>query len=118
MKPMQRIEKVVVLGSGVMGSQIAAHCVNAGLTVHLLDLKSEDDARPNRIAEESLKKLVRMKPAPFADASRVSEIVPGNFEDDLRVIAGADWVCEVIVERLDIKQRMMKQRMMKSWRHE
>ena len=54
---MKKIRKVAVLGSGVMGSQIAAHCVNAGLDVLLLDLKSDDPKRPNKIVEDSLKKI-------------------------------------------------------------
>lgn len=57
MKSYRRIRKVAVLGSGVMGSQIAAHCINAGLEVLLLDLKSDDSKRPNKIAEESLKRF-------------------------------------------------------------
>ena len=109
MKPIYKIRKVVVLGSGVMGSQIAAHCINAGLQVHLLDRKSEDPHQPNAIAEESIQKLVKMKPAPLANSADASRIIPGNFEDDLGVISQADWVCEVIIERLDIKQSMMKQ---------
>ena len=97
-----------MLGAGVMGSQIAAHCVNAGLHVHLLDRKSEDPKQPNRLAEESIRKLTQMTPAPFANSADASRINPGNFEDDLDVISQADWVCEVIVERLDIKQDLMK----------
>jgi len=90
-----------------MGSQIAAHCVNAGLHVKLLDLKSDDPKRPNKIAEESIEKLSSMKPAPLALSSWVDRIETGNFEDHLQWIGGADWVCEVIVERMDIKKDMM-----------
>ncbi len=101
------IQSVIILGSGVMGSQIAAHCVNAGLKVSLLDLKSDDPDRPNKLAEESIKKLIKMKPAPLALPDWAERITPGNFEDHLNWIEGTDWVCEVIVERMDIKKQMM-----------
>lgn len=90
-----------------MGSQIAAHCVNAGLKVWLLDLKSDDSEKPNKIAKESIQNLSRIKPAPLALSRWTDRIKPGNFEDDLHVIEDADWVCEVIVERMDIKKEMM-----------
>jgi 3-hydroxyacyl-CoA dehydrogenase len=109
-----RIRKVVVLGSGVMGSQIAAHCVNAGLEVWLLDLKSDDGNNPNKIVEENIRKLKGMKPAPLAMAEYAGRIKPGNFEDDMVRISDADWVCEVIVERMDIKKKMMS-RIEKVW---
>ncbi|CAN5295633.1 3-hydroxyacyl-CoA dehydrogenase/enoyl-CoA hydratase family protein [soil metagenome] len=101
------IQNVVILGSGVMGSQIAAHCVNAGLNVSLLDLKSDDADRPDKTAKESIEKLAKMKPAPLALPEGSERIRPGNFEDHLDWIADADWVCEVIVERMDIKKKMM-----------
>jgi len=101
------IQNVIILGSGVMGSQIAAHCVNAGLIVKLLDLKSDDPKRPNKTAEENIQKLMKMKPAPLALPQWAERITPGNFEDHLDWIADADWVCEVIVERMDIKKEMM-----------
>lgn len=101
------IQKVAVLGSGVMGSQIAAHCVNAGLKVVLLDLKSDDAKRPNKNVEESLQKILKMKPAPFAIAEFAERIEIGNFEDDFDKLKDADWICEVIIERMDIKKKMM-----------
>lgn len=103
----RRIRKVAILGSGVMGSQIAAHCVNAGLDVLLLDLKSDDPKRPNKIAEESLKKISKMKPAPFSLPEYSALVKTGNFEDDLAGIVDCDWVCEVVIERLDIKKSIM-----------
>ena len=103
----RKIRKVVVLGSGVMGSQIAAHCINAGLEVTLLDLKSDDPISPNKIAEESIQKILKMKPAPFALSSYSGRIRTGNFEDDFDTLAEADWICEVIIERMDIKKEMM-----------
>lgn len=103
----KKIHNVLILGSGVMGSQIAAHCVNAGLKVKLLDLKSDDPKRPNKTVEENIKKLTKMNPAPLGDPDWADRITPGNFEDNLEWIADADWVCEVIVERMDIKKEMM-----------
>ncbi len=101
------IRKVAVLGSGVMGSQIAAHCVNAGLEVVLLDLKSDDTSRPNKTVEESLKKASKMKPAPFGKPEFAERIEVGNFEDDFDKLKEADWICEVIIEKMDIKKDMM-----------
>ncbi len=106
-KQTNKIQNVVILGSGVMGSQIAAHCVNAGLKVKLLDLKSDDPNRPNKTAEENIQKLTKMNPAPLAMPEWSERISPGNFEDHLEWVEEADWVCEVIVERMDIKKEMM-----------
>lgn len=101
------IRKVAVLGAGVMGSQIAAHCVNAGLEVLLLDLKSDDPSRPDKYVEESLKKISGMKPAPFALSDYVRRIKTGNFEDDFERLGDVDWICEVIIEKMDAKQQML-----------
>ena len=103
----RRIRKVAVLGSGVMGSQIAAHCINAGLEVLLLDLKSDDPNRPNLIAEESVQKVLKMKPAPFGLPEFAGRITLGNFEDDFHLLSEYDWICEVVIERMDIKKNMM-----------
>lgn len=107
LKTNKNIQNVLILGSGVMGSQIAAHCINAGLKVKLLDLKSDDPDRPNKTAEENIAKLKKMNPAPLANPDWAERITPGNFEDHLKWAAEADWVCEVIVERMDIKKDMM-----------
>ncbi|MCC5907276.1 MAG: 3-hydroxyacyl-CoA dehydrogenase/enoyl-CoA hydratase family protein [Balneolaceae bacterium] len=101
------IQNVLILGSGVMGSQIAAHCVNTGLKVKLLDLKSNDPKRPNKTVEENIQKLTKMNPAPLALPEMAERIIPGNFEDHLEWIEDADWICEVIVERMGIKKEMM-----------
>jgi len=101
------IRTLAILGSGVMGSQIAAHCVNAGLDVTLLDLKSDDPGRPNKTVEENIQKLTKMKPAPLALPDYARLIKAGNFEDDFDLLKDADWICEVIVERMDIKKDMM-----------
>jgi len=107
MKSFRKIRKAAVLGSGVMGSQIAAHCVNAGLEVLLLDLKSDDPKRPNKIAEESLRKIQKIKPTPFAVPEYAELIQVGNFEDDLQRLSQVDWICEVVIERMDIKQDLL-----------
>ncbi|MDZ7692560.1 MAG: 3-hydroxyacyl-CoA dehydrogenase/enoyl-CoA hydratase family protein [Balneolaceae bacterium] len=101
-----RIQKVAVLGSGTMGSQIAAHCVNAGLEVLLLDLKS-DEGDPNEIVKENIKKLGEMNPAPLSLPEYSQYITPGNFEDDFDKLADVDWICEAIVEKMEIKKDMM-----------
>ena len=101
------IQNVVILGSGVMGSQIAAHCINAGLNVKLLDLKADDPDKPNKTVEENIQKLKKMNPSPLGMPEWADRIVPGNFEDNLSWIEDADWVCEVIVERMDVKKNMM-----------
>lgn len=101
------IQKVAVLGSGTMGSQIAAHCVNAGLQVWLLDLKDEESDDPNQRVIDNIKKLKKMNPAPLGLQEYADRISAGNFSDDLDIIKEVDWVCEAIVERMDIKKKMM-----------
>ncbi|HEX6981274.1 MAG TPA: 3-hydroxyacyl-CoA dehydrogenase NAD-binding domain-containing protein [Balneolaceae bacterium] len=101
------IQKVVVLGSGTMGSQIAAHCVNAGLQVWLLDLKDEESKNSNQRVIDSISKLKKMKPAPFGLPEYADLIKVGNFSDDFDVLKEADWICEAIVENMDIKKKMM-----------
>ena len=113
----RRITKVAVLGSGVMGSGIACHFANIGLQVLMLDIVPRDlsadekdhPAARNRIAREALKSAIKSKPAPLYDQSFASRITTGNFEDDFEKIAECDWVIEVVVERLDIKQQGFEQ---------
>lgn len=100
------IRKVAILGSGTMGSQIAAHCVNAGLEVWLLELK-EDGDNPNKIVQENIKKLQKMNPAPLGLPEYAERIHAGNFEDDFDVLGEVDWICEAIIEKMDIKKDMM-----------
>lgn len=112
----RRIRKVAVLGSGVMGSGIAAHFANIGLDVLLLDivpfdLSEADQNKPaarNRIVNDSLQKAIKSKPAAFYDSAFASRITTGNFDDDMAKIADCDWVIEVVVERLDIKQQVFE----------
>ncbi|WP_440998441.1 3-hydroxyacyl-CoA dehydrogenase/enoyl-CoA hydratase family protein [Fodinibius sp. SL11] len=101
------IQKVAVLGSGTMGSQIAAHCVNAGMEVWLLDLKDEESENPNQTVIDNIAKLKKMNPSPVGLSEYVDRITPGNFTDDLDILAEVDWVCEAIIEKMDIKKDMM-----------
>ncbi len=112
------INKVAVLGSGVMGSRIAAHFANIGCKVYLLDivpkelndaekskgLTLEDRKVRNRIADDNLKNVLKAKPSPIYHQSFSSRITTGNFEDDLDKISGVDWIIEAVVENLDIKK--------------
>lgn len=101
------IQKVAVLGSGTMGSQIAAHCVNAGLQVWLLDLKDEESDNPNQQVIDNINKLREMSPSPLGLPEYADRIKVGNFSDDLDIISEVDWVCEAIIEKMDIKKQMM-----------
>ena len=113
---MRRIQKVAVLGSGVMGSGIACHFANIGLDVVMLDivpfdLKEEEKTNKvarNRIVNAALQNAIKSKPASLYEASLASRIVTGNFDDDLQKIADCDWIIEVVVERLDIKQSLFE----------
>lgn len=114
----RRIKHVTVLGSGIMGSGIAAHFANIGVEVLLLDivpfeltdtetkkgLTKEDKTVRNRIATESLAKLVKASPALLYKKEFADRISVGNFDDDLQKIKNTDWIIEVVVERLDIKK--------------
>lgn len=101
------IQKVAVLGSGTMGSQIAAHCVNAGLQVWLLDLKDEEIDNPNQQVLDNIKKLKKTNPSPLGLPEYADRINVGNFTDDLEILAEVDWICEAIIEKMDIKKKMM-----------
>ena len=111
---MIKISKVAVLGSGVMGSGIACHLANAGYEVLLLDivpfdLDEKDKNNPaarNRIVNASLKAAIKSKPAPLYDDSFAERITTGNFDDNMKDIKDCQWVIEVVVERLDIKQQV------------
>lgn len=112
----RHLKKVAVLGSGLMGSGIAAHCANIGLEVLMLDivpfdLKEEEKNNPaarNRMGNASLKAASKAKLNPFYDKKFASRITVGNFDDDFEKIADADWIIEVVVERLDIKQQVFE----------
>jgi 3-hydroxyacyl-CoA dehydrogenase len=108
----KHIHKVAVLGSGLMGTGIAAHLAGCGLDVLLLDIlppgvPPESLAGPNQrnqVALSSLQAALKSKPAPFFKADLAKNITVGNFSDDFPKIADVDWIIEVVVERLDIKR--------------
>jgi 3-hydroxyacyl-CoA dehydrogenase len=115
------IKKAAVLGAGVMGANIAAHLTNAGIECYLLDIippggLTEDDKKKgltekspawrNRFAANGLAGATKSKPASFYAKSNASMVTIGNFEDDLKLLADCDWVCEVVVENLKIKQEL------------
>ena len=107
------IKKVAVLGSGVMGSRIACHFANAGIEVLLLDIvpkdaPADDKKARNKIVNDALQFALKSNPSPIYSKSFVTRITTGNFEDNLPEIAGCDWVIEVIIERLDIKQSLFE----------
>ena len=100
----QSIQKVAVIGAGVMGAAIAAHVANAGVPVLLLDIVPKGAADRNALAQGSIDKMMKTKPAPFMHASAAKLVTPGNLEDDLGKLADVDWICEAIVENLAIKR--------------
>jgi 3-hydroxyacyl-CoA dehydrogenase len=107
-----RIKKVAVLGSGVMGSGIACQLANVGLEVLMLDIlpqgTSDNKTNRNSLAQNALNKAIKSKPAPLYKKQYASRITVGNFEDDFEKIKDADWIIEVVVERLDIKQQVFE----------
>lgn len=106
-----RIQKVAVLGSGVMGSGIACHLANVGFEVLLLDIPTPNTSAPeqkNDLVNGALKKAIASKPAPLYDRQFASHISTGNFEDDFEKISTADWIIEVVVEKLEIKQQIFE----------
>ncbi|MGD6776609.1 3-hydroxyacyl-CoA dehydrogenase NAD-binding domain-containing protein [Sutcliffiella horikoshii] len=118
----QSIKKAAVIGSGVMGSGIAAHLANVGIPTILLDivpnkLTSEeeqkgltlsDKAIRNKFTNTAVQKLLKQKPAPLTSKSNLALIEAGNLEDDIAKIADCDWVIEVIVENLEIKKQLFE----------
>jgi 3-hydroxyacyl-CoA dehydrogenase len=116
------IRKVAVLGSGVMGSRIACHFANVGCEVLLLDIPPKEldvaevkkglvldsKAVKDRIVNQSLQFALKSNPSPIYLKSFASRIETGNFDDDLHKIKDCDWVIEVIIERLDIKQQLFE----------
>ena len=110
---MQRaIKNVVVLGSGVMGSRIACHFAGIGVQVVLLDRltpgkeESTNKKERNQLVNDALTAAIKSNPSPIYAAKFSSNITTGNFTDDMAQIAKADWIIEVVVERLDIKQQI------------
>jgi 3-hydroxyacyl-CoA dehydrogenase len=118
----RHIRKVAVLGSGVMGSRIACHFANIGCEVLLLDIAPKEllpeevkkgltvdsSVVKNRIVDSSLQFALKSNPSPIYHKSFSSRIKTGNFDDDLAKIASCDWIIEVVIERLDIKQQLFE----------
>src|SRR5262245_59300460 len=95
------IRKPAVLGSGTMGSRIAAHLANAGVQVVLLDIPAPNGSKTG-IAAQAVEGLRKAKPAAFYDPSYSARITAGNFDDDLSLLADCDWVIEAVSENLEI----------------
>lgn len=118
----QQIKKAAVLGSGVMGSGIAAHLANIGIPTLLLDiapgeltdaekakgLTLENNEVRNRISEGNRQKLLKQKPAPLTSKKNIALIEAGNFEDDMERLKDVDWIIEVVVENLSIKKQVFE----------
>jgi 3-hydroxyacyl-CoA dehydrogenase len=109
----RNIRKVAVLGSGVMGSRIACHFAHIGAEVLLLDIvpkeatESKVPAERNKIVNDALAFALKSNPSPIYDKRFASRISTGNFDDDLPKIKDCDWIIEVVIERLDIKQQVL-----------
>ena len=93
------IKNVVVIGSGTMGSGIAAQICNANIPVTLLDLKTE-------ISEKAKKKIFESRPPLLIDKSKINNIRAGNIEENFDLVKTADWVVEAVVEKIDIKHNL------------
>ncbi len=118
----RRINKVAVIGSGIMGSGIACHFANIGVEVLLLDivprelndaekkkgLTLDDKVVRNRIVNTDLQKAIKSNPAPLYHKDFAKRITTGNLEDDISKVNTADWIIEVVVERLDIKKQVFE----------
>ena len=118
----RRIKKIAIVGSGIMGSGIACHFANIGVEVLLLDivprelndkekakgLTLENKIVRNRLVNEALMASLKSKPSPIYSQKFADRITTGNIEDDLHKIKDVDWVMEVVVERLDIKQQVFE----------
>jgi 3-hydroxyacyl-CoA dehydrogenase len=103
----RNIRKIAVLGSGVMGSRIACHFANIGAEVLLLDIAPKEGSDKNKIVNDALTAAIKSSPAPLYDARFAKRISTGNFDDDLPKIKDCDWIIEVVIERLDIKQQVL-----------
>ena len=95
------INKVVVIGSGTMGSGIAAHLCNADIPVVLLDLKTE-------IAENAKERILKSRPPLLFEKDKINNLKTGNISEDFDNVSDADWIVEAVVERIDIKHDIYK----------
>ena len=109
----KKITKVVVIGSGIMGSRIACHFANIGVEVLLLDILNPNNEEikestflRNKIVNESLKNTLKSKPSPIYSKKFINRIQTGNLTDDIAKISEADWIIEAIIENLEIKKTL------------
>ena len=103
------INRVAVVGAGLMGAGIAAHLANAGAEVLLLDIVPPDlpeGASRSTLAEEAVARLLRSDPAAFMHRRNARLVTPGNLDDHLHLLAQVDWIIEAVVERLEIKHQV------------
>ncbi len=98
------IERVAVIGSGVMGGGIAAQLANAGASVLLLDVAAKEGPDRSAVARAALERLVKSRPPAFMHRGAARRIETGNIDDDLARAGEADWIVEAVVERLDVKR--------------
>lgn len=101
------VRRAAVLGAGVMGAQIAAHLVNAGVDAVLFDLPAKEGAN-NGIVQKAIANLGKLSPAPLGAKALAEAIVPANYEDDLEQLKSCDLIIEAIAERMDWKQDLYK----------
>lgn len=110
----RHIRKVAIVGSGVMGSRIAAHFAGIGVQVLLLDIAAPNTdggtkKERNKIVDSAFQAMLKSKPAALYTKEIANRISTGTIDDDLAQIADCDWVMEVVIERLDIKQKVFSQ---------
>jgi 3-hydroxyacyl-CoA dehydrogenase len=103
----RNIQSVAVLGASTMGLGIAALCADRGFKVLLLDIPVEGDDR-SALANTAVERMKTIRPPALENPDNVANIRTGNFDDDLDAIAGYDWICEVVVEDLTIKQNLLE----------
>jgi len=101
------IKKVVIIGSGTMGTGIAAQVANAGISTTILDLPSTEGSR-NQITENAKKRILKSYPPLLVEKNKIDLITAGNIEDNFNAVGEADWVVEAVVERIDIKHNIYK----------
>ncbi|HCV20012.1 MAG TPA: 3-hydroxyacyl-CoA dehydrogenase, partial [Gammaproteobacteria bacterium] len=105
---MQAIDKVAVIGAGVMGAGIAAQVANTGLPVVLLDIVPDGAKDRNVVASSALQKMLKTSPAPLMHPRNAKHIQVGNVEDHLQWLSDCDLVIEVVIEQLEIKQGLYR----------
>jgi 3-hydroxyacyl-CoA dehydrogenase len=99
-------KSVAIIGSGVMGSGIAAHCANAGLDVVLLDIVPKGAIDRNELGLNALKNIKDSNPEMLMNKEFINRIKIGNIDDDMQLLSSVDWIIEVVVERIDVKHNV------------